>query len=176
MMVHLRPYYLGDILHFGGEVPEKNFHDKSGLKAVSAISCGFFLFQEMLCLLWFLKAGGSFIVMNPKIRNWKVPKEKKHLRFQVDIGFSSRPGTTQTSGPGERKMWCLLLLPFFMSKRHEHNSPTENFARPLLVSVFCINQTNPNLICEDIIFNFCINQTKPTLYKPRLFGDETAHY
>ena len=56
MMVNEAVFPWGDGI--GGEVPEKDFHDKSGLKAVSAISCGFFLFQEMLCLLlFFFKAG-----------------------------------------------------------------------------------------------------------------------
>ena len=51
MMVNEAVFPWGDGI--GGEVPEKDFHDKSGLKAETAISCGFFLFQEMLCLLLF---------------------------------------------------------------------------------------------------------------------------
>ena len=68
-----------------------------------------------------------------------------------------------------------MFIAFFMSKRHEHNSPTEKFCKAIVGVGFCLNQTNPNLICEDIILNFYVNHTKPTLYKPRLFGDEKAH-
>ena len=78
----------------------------------------------------------------------------------------------------------MMFIAFFMSKRHEQNSPTENFARPLLVSVFCLNQTNPNLICEDIILKLlrkphethlkknqgCLAM-KRHINKPRLFSD-----